>query len=331
VAAAAILTLVSALAAASPAVLQSPAGPDLAGPPTNRDSGSIPLPRPTAVPGYLSAPKVTDVDNNDFSVSWVADQPINSSVEYCQEGGGCSSAALAGTTTTYDILQYNMSHVALVRVTGLSQATKYYYRAVSRNASGGVNYSPAAAPYPSVTTKNHPVDTGNTVVAIFWIRPFEDVDVNDAWGSPPDRKALKFIAYLNHTPHGGSHLTATVPMAIRAPCAPEGIGDCNVIPFLTTYTRNDDAVGGLHPINSGDTVTFFVAGVHHDGTERRYYWNSSTSMMSDGTGGVQERYVPLTGGQMAFDEIEGSMVIAAAMSSMLAILPALTRRRNVRR
>ncbi|HLF06943.1 MAG TPA: hypothetical protein VI893_07235 [Thermoplasmata archaeon] len=307
----------------------SPIARDQPNAPPGGGFGRRPLPAPTAAPTFLYPPMITDVDNTIFTISWVADQPINASVEFCESGvGGCSSGALAGTTTKYDILQYNMSHVGLVRVTGLGQATSYNYRAVAKNQSGGIGYHPSSAPYPTLTTKNHAPDTGNSNAPIFFLRPFVDVDGTNSYVDPPDKPALKFIGYINHSSHSG-HPSPSVPMAVRAPCAPDGAGDCWVIPFSTSNMRNDDATGLPHAIGAGELADFFVAGVHYDGSSRYYFWNASTTLTNDGLGDPIQQYVPVHQGSPVFPQFSAALLVAA--SGLVAFAAVMGRSRTMKR
>jgi hypothetical protein len=277
--------------------------------------GVSPLPPPTSPPAFMYPPISHDVGNNMFSISWVADQPVNASVEYCASGAGCGESTLTGTAVKYDVLQFNSSHVALMRVFGLTPATTYYYRAAARNESGGASYFPSAPPYPSVVTKSVDPGTGNSNPPIFWVRPYADLDASNSF-TAGDQETVRFIAYMNHSPHSG-HSMPTGTIAVRAPCAPDGAGDCKMItftsPFSATYSRNSDAAGALHPINTGDTVTFFVAGVHREGSTRYYYWNSTATLTNDGSGNILIRDAAVRQGTPVFPEASLGQVAAAAV------------------
>jgi hypothetical protein len=212
------------------------------------------------------------VTSGAFTLSWVSDQKVNGTIEYCQSGGPCSASALGGNVTAHDPLEFLASGASMARATFLDAGTTYFYRALARNEFGETTAHPASPPYPSVTTKtvSAPGELANPVVRV---RPYRDVNGNDAYDPGTDAQLPNFLVYLNHSAHSG-HPVGSVPMVAR--------GDTVIAQIDTKNLRNADASGNNHLLSSGSVITFFIAGLYDDGTGLAFWKNDTASYTISG-------------------------------------------------
>ena len=208
---------------------------------------------PGSIPVFIYPPIVSDVTPSSFRVSWVNDQPVNASVEYCiYSPGVCDQDTFPGThSLAYDDKEMLSSGASIVSIGNLVPGTTYYFRAVAKNASGGTNTYPPAPPYPSVTTKT---DTNLQVAnPTFQVGPYNDKNGNYQWDATIDEKVYNFLVYLNHS---GAGTLVT-----------RGSGDSGWICTIDSNNlRSDTPAGSPHPLHPGDTLTFFIVGLHDDGS-----------------------------------------------------------------
>ena len=216
---------------------------------------------PKSVPQFMYTPIVSDISPGSFKVSWVSDQPVNASIEYCSYSPGvCDSTHFpASPSVSYDTLEFLQNGTSLVEITGLSPGTQYIYRAKARNSANEISYSPSSAPYPSVTTKT---STSAGFNPGFLIQPYHDVNNNYQYDSSVDKKQSYFLVYLNHT--GAETLV--------------GRGDPQMVVIIGSNLRNNDAVGDPHPLVQGDIVSFFVAGLYNDGSGTSLWVNTTATL-----------------------------------------------------
>ena len=220
---------------------------------------------PSSIPRFLITPILSDITTASFSISWVSDQLINASVEYCVSAAGvCDQDNFPGSHfVAYDSSEFLPSRAALVRTKNLNPGATYYYRALEKNASGGQNYSPASAPYPSVTTKTDTnIQVGNPT---FNVAPYDDKNDNYQWdGEPTDAKQYDFLLYLNHT--GAEALVS------------RGSGGSGWICTIDSNNmRSATSAGPPHLLSSGNVVTFFIVGLYNNGTGDAVWSNWTAS------------------------------------------------------
>jgi hypothetical protein len=224
------------------------------------DSDDEPIPTPDAVPKFMYRPIASDISPGSFRLSWVSDQSVNATVEYCQYSAGvCDAGNFPGSpSTSYDTAEFLANGTSLVDVAGLSSGTQYFYRAKARNPGSEVAYSPSSPPYPNVTTKINPSSDFNPP---FIVRPYHDVNHDGVYGSPPDVKQNYFLVYLNHT--------GADPLVSR--------GDSWEVVITASRLTNNDSAGGSHTLIVGDTVSYFVTGLYNDSSGISYWVNRTAT------------------------------------------------------
>jgi hypothetical protein len=224
------------------------------------DDGGKPLPGPDATPQFEYTPIISDVSPAAFRLSWVSDQAVNGSVEYCQYSASvCDSGSFPGSpSVAYDTMEFIPNGTSLVEIGGLSSGTQYFYRAKARNAGSEVAYSPASSPYPSVTTKT---STSAGFNPPFMVHPYHDINHNYVYDQPPDVEQSYFLVYLYHSGAGA--------LASR--------GNPTTVVITASNLRDDNAIGDPHQLNVADTITYFVAGLCDDGSGTKYWVNTTAS------------------------------------------------------
>lgn len=219
---------------------------------------------PASIPRFIYVPILSDVTTASFTISWVSDQPVNASVEYCVSAAGtCDQNNFpVSHSVAYDSSEFLPSGAALIRTRDLTPGTTFYYRAFERNASGGQNYSPNSAPYPSVTIKTDTnIQVGNPT---FNVAPYYDKDNDYQWNATKDVKQHDFLLYLNHT--GAEALVS------------RGSGGSGWICTIDSNNMRSATAGGApHSLSSGNLVTFFIVGLYDNGTGNAIWSNWTAS------------------------------------------------------
>ena len=220
---------------------------------------------PSSIPRFLYVPILSDITTVSFTVSWVSDRPINASVEYCiYSAGVCDASDFPGSpSVAWDTVEFLQSGVALVRMKSLDPGTTFHYRAKAKDAANELNYSPNAAPYPSVTTKTSTqFKIGDPT---FIIAPFQDKNGNYQWDNEPtDAKQYNFLFYLNHS--------GAEPLAARNQ---DPLGW--TVSISTDNMRDATPSGAPHYLSPGNLVTFFIAGIFDDGSGTAIWTNRTAS------------------------------------------------------
>ena len=121
-----------------------------------------------AAPVTVSDTTVTDVTPSSFSVLWNGDQAAIPDLRIFADANGSQELTGQITVTAYPLKGTHTSTqegardngVLIIRAANLSPATSYYYQTTTISAATGeITLTPAAAPFPSVTTQDNSVRT----------------------------------------------------------------------------------------------------------------------------------------------------------------------------